>query len=196
MFFPFLAKLIIQVIFGFRNGHEYAGELHFVHQNPETKQLAVLGFFIEAPSDGRFTQNDSITKEWKHLTSVAKMLKRENETETIQLTLSKLFNSEFKQFWRYRGSLTNPPCSEGVEWTVFRDPIQFDDLDLQSFRESLYVKNYRYPEPIFNRKVYQNFPEKIFSKVPDYNCCAKNEATKFDNLSFIFILLYSFSKFL
>jgi len=35
--------------------------------------------------------------------------------------------------FRYAGSLTTPPCSEGVNWVVFKTPIEAADAQIQSF---------------------------------------------------------------
>lgn len=35
-------------------------------------------------------------------------------------SMTELVESNSK-FWRYSGSFTTPPCTEGVTWTVFKD---------------------------------------------------------------------------
>jgi carbonic anhydrase len=39
--------------------------------------------------------------------------------------------------YRYDGSLTTPPCSEGVKWMVFTSPIQLSANQLGAFRDIL-----------------------------------------------------------
>jgi carbonic anhydrase len=36
-------------------------------------------------------------------------------------------------FYRYTGSLTTPPCSEGLTWTVFREPIEASREQIREF---------------------------------------------------------------
>lgn len=44
--------------------------------------------------------------------------------------------------WSYRGSLTTPPCTEGIRWTVFDDPIELSERQLAALT-SIYFGNNR-----------------------------------------------------
>jgi len=60
-----------------------------------------------------------------------------------------------EEFWSYNGSLTTPPCTEGVKWTVMRkvQPIsqkQFEDL-------TALADNNRELQPINSRTLYQTW---------------------------------------
>ncbi len=110
---------------------------------------------------------------WKNLFSSADDLKQINQTMTIDLNLASLINIDFKQFWRYTGSLTIPPCTEGIIWSVFKQPIMIDDNQLQIFRNDLYSKDYREPQPLYHRIVYRTFLYDIKPTIADYRCCSK-----------------------
>jgi carbonic anhydrase len=53
-----------------------------------------------------------------------------------------LFFPKSRDFFRYMGSLTTPPCSEGLTWTVFRDPIEASSDQIRQF-VSLFSNNAR-----------------------------------------------------
>src|SRR5690348_8728712 len=36
-------------------------------------------------------------------------------------------------YYRYNGSLTTPPCSEGVKWLVLRDPVELSAAQIAAF---------------------------------------------------------------
>ncbi|MPC59733.1 Carbonic anhydrase 12 [Portunus trituberculatus] len=57
--------------------------------------------------------------------------------------LRHLLPSDDKSFYRYRGSLTTPPCSPTVVWTVFREPVHAP-ARLMNFLRSLNLgENFR-----------------------------------------------------
>jgi hypothetical protein len=90
-------------------------------------------------------------------------------------------------FWRYEGSLTTPPCTEGIIWTMFKTPIVFTENDLESFRKNLFYEDYRGPQPLYDRIVYRNFLKEISSLIPDYKCCSNNSANDQNSYLFVFI---------
>ena len=47
-----------------------------------------------------------------------------------------------RNYYRYPGSLTTPPCAETVEWLLLTDPIQVADADVAGFGK-LYAMNAR-----------------------------------------------------
>ena len=103
-------------------------------------------------------------------------------------------------FWRYQGSLTTPPCTENIIWTIFKEPIIFIENELESFRENIYFEDYRRPQPLYTRIIYRNFFNESLSLIPDYNCCPKKDFNQVSNQSislyystyFIFLIIFRF----
>lgn len=56
--------------------------------------------------------------------------------------------------WRYEGSLTTPPCSEGVRWFATTDPITLSKEQIAAFT-SHYTGNNRPVQPRNDRPILQ-----------------------------------------
>ncbi|KAG9349983.1 hypothetical protein JZ751_026336 [Albula glossodonta] len=66
-----------------------------------------------------------------------------------------LGNVSRSKFYRYRGSLTTPPCSEAVVWTVFQEPIPISEDMVKLFPKTLnHLKVYRPKQDLNGRKVF------------------------------------------
>lgn len=57
-----------------------------------------------------------------------------------------------KTFYQYRGSLTHPPCHEGIEWFVFNTPIQMSSEQIKAIKD-FYSGNSRPAQSLNGRKV-------------------------------------------
>lgn len=124
------------------NGQSFDMEWHLVHKNSESK-LAVLGVLIKAG------------KENKELAEIFSKLPKEETKEDIKLDqlvdLNALLPQDKKAF-RYEGSLTTPPCSEGVKWTVLEQPIELSSEQIQAFG-AVFPDDHRPIQPLNNRTV-------------------------------------------
>lgn len=134
------------------DGHRFPAEAHFVHRNHENGQVAVLACFFTAVDEEQSTQNP-----WKQFTQVASRLTETHQIDHCTFNLSQLMSIQDRPFYRYHGSLTTPPCTEGVLWTVFAHeiPIEEDSLDL--LRHNLLRKVYRPVQPLNGRTVFRNY---------------------------------------
>lgn len=122
-------------------GNAYPMEVHFVHQS-DTGELAVLGAVF---TKGR--ENPAL----KPL--LAKKLQSGEKTALSgKLDVMPLFPKDRRHF-RLNGSLTTPPCSEGVNWVVFKTPVAASEAQLDAMRAMIGQENNRPVQPLNARIV-------------------------------------------
>lgn len=108
------------------NGKSYDMELHFVHKTKDGK-LGVLGVMI---TEGK--HNTAAQAIWDHLP----MSKADPKTyNNVTINGSSLIPQKLSYF-RLMGSLTTPPCSEGVNWHVMANPIEFSTRQIEKFKHA------------------------------------------------------------
>ncbi|KAF9427421.1 hypothetical protein BGZ94_004936 [Podila epigama] len=136
------------------NNHFADGELHLVHQAKDGS-LAVIGFLLElqARSNPFFDFVVALGKKVDHASAGHGFLIKDSTTgepvlgkEQVKYKVPKIdftplikASGTFTPRWEYEGSLTVPPCTEGVAWQVVKTAIplgleQYDTLvNLQAF---------------------------------------------------------------
>ena len=117
-------------------------EMHLVHKS-EDGTLAVIGVLIE---NGR--TNTAFAAFWQYLPSVPG---ESEEIKDVTLNVLNLLPSA-KHTYRYTGSLTTPPCSEGVKWFVMTTPIEMSHSQIAAFKAILYGNN-RPVQPLNDREL-------------------------------------------
>ncbi len=84
---------------------------------------------------------------------IAAIPKRSGEEAPYKLSVSALGLAYGDPgFYRYNGSLTTPPCSEGVRWYVMKEPRPIS-LGQQQIFIDLIGKDARGPQPVNARVV-------------------------------------------
>lgn len=122
------------------NGHHYPMEMHLVHQNKEG-HLAVVGIFLETGDFNQYLEllwNNMPNSEGERYTS-----------HSLSFDATSLLPAN-QSYFHYFGSLTTPPCSEGVKWLVLKTPIKVSKEQIARFTE-LYKGNLR-PVQALNRR--------------------------------------------
>ena len=123
-------------------GNLYDMEGHFVHKS-EDGTLAVIGVLIR-----RGSVNTAFNTFWHRMPSVPGESVQDN---SVVLNASDLLPS-IKHTYRYEGSLTTPPCSEGVKWFVLTTPIEMSHSQIAAFKAILYGNN-RPVQPLNGREL-------------------------------------------
>lgn len=123
------------------NGKAYSMVAHLVHQSADGK-LAVVAVLLT---------------EGKNNAALDPLFEAFPQTEGGKKTLAADFNAAellpaARGYYRYVGSLTTPPCSEGVRWQVLKQPVEVSKTQIAAFRK-LYNMNARPVQPLNGRKV-------------------------------------------
>ncbi|NMO14771.1 carbonic anhydrase family protein [Pyxidicoccus fallax] len=106
------------------DGKRFPLEMHLVHKDP-SGAIAVVGVFIKQGEHNR-----TLSKAFSHLP-----WEEGDHSEPAGATLnaSSLLPKE-RTYFTYHGSLTTPPCTEGVEWFVMTRPIEMADAQIAAFQ--------------------------------------------------------------
>ena len=124
------------------NGKAYAMVVHLVHTGADGK-LAVVGVLLD--KGGASALIDSI---WKNL---PKEKGKESLVGTVDIDATKLL-PEDRGYYTFQGSLTTPPCSEGVRWFVLKTPVKIADAEIAAFGK-IYSTNARPTQPLNDRAI-------------------------------------------
>jgi carbonic anhydrase len=126
------------------NGMRYFAEMHIVHMNQkyasleealaERDGLAVLGFFIVIGGPN----NKEFEHMFTHIRDGHVVYADDEFVYEEAWPLSKLMPDSLEAYYRYSGSLTTPPCSEAVIWTVFEDVVTISQEQADFLMTSLY----------------------------------------------------------
>jgi carbonic anhydrase len=123
-------------------GIQYGGELHFVHQHGDGK-LAVLTVFLD-DSDHSVAENHILKTILDHTPKEPAAGDRPAFNSTgagILLDPSRLIPMAYEHVYTYAGSLTTPPCSEGVSWYILSQPLKVAPAQLAELRKFYHGNN-------------------------------------------------------
>lgn len=127
-------------------GNFYDMEMHLVHKH-ENGDLAVVGVMLK-----KGQTNKIIQVLWDNLPKEVNM---ENVVSGISVDATGLLPKDRSAF-HYYGSLTTPPCSEGVNWTVLKTPIEVSEEQIQMFQALMGVANNRPVQAVNKRFVLES----------------------------------------
>ncbi|XP_036450383.1 LOW QUALITY PROTEIN: carbonic anhydrase 15 [Colossoma macropomum] len=138
--------------------------------------LAVLAVFI----DLSYMDNEN----FQPISSALPFITYRGQEKSIRpfplLTL--LPQANLSQYYRYHGSLTTPPCSQAVLWTVYEVPISISWAQFEPFISGIYSteegaepaallqNNFRHIHPTYSH-VYASKHARLLSSAPLFTAC-------------------------
>ncbi len=126
------------------NGKLYAMEMHLVHADA-AGNLAVVGVMFD--EGGTNPALDRLLP----LLPIAKDQKKPIAPAFDANSL--LPPADKRSYYRFSGSLTTPPCSEGVRWFVMKQALPISQTTLQAIKNSMLNPNNRPLQQINGRPV-------------------------------------------
>ena len=125
-------------------GKRFAMVAHFVHKSA-SGELGVIGVLIQ---EGK--TNAAFAPVFAHLPRKGEKI----SVDDLSLDLAAMLPQE-KGYYAYAGSLTTPPCSEGVNWMVLKTPIELGAQQIKAFRQ-LFNANARALQPLNGRVILES----------------------------------------
>lgn len=125
-------------------GRSFPMEAHLVHADANGNLAVVAVMFMEGKA------HDAIARLWKQLPQeVGRKQVLGEMVSAVQLL------PQNREYYRYNGSLTTPPCTEGVRWIVLKNPVTVSKEQVEAFERVIPHPNNRPVQPHNARFVLQ-----------------------------------------
>lgn len=125
-------------------GQSFPLEIHLVHQSDEGK-VAVIGVWVKGG-----TENPILKQIISHL---PKDEHQEHLIEDERINPNDLLPVK-RDYYHFTGSLTTPPCAEGVNWVVMTETITASPAQIAILRKAAGGGNARPVQPLNGRIIY------------------------------------------
>lgn len=123
------------------DGKRFPMVAHFVHKS-EAGELAVIGLMFDEGA-----KNETLADVWSLIPAEEKATNQ----GTGELNPSDIIGANLG-YYTFTGSLTTPPCSEGVRWIVLKSASTIGPDQLSAFKD-LYPMNARPIQPLNDRQI-------------------------------------------
>ncbi len=125
------------------NGKHFPLEAHFMHQNDDGELAVLAMLFIPGKADA------TLNALWESMP-----MKAGESTRLSSKSLKTIeTDSKFSNYYRFNGSLTTPPCTEGVRWVVMQTPMTVSEEQIKLLQTALKYPNNRPVQKINARQI-------------------------------------------
>ena len=125
------------------SGIHYPLEIHLVHVS-EAGKYAVLSVMAEESETG--------SQAFVFLDSYLPLAVEETKAVSSAYNMNDLLPGE-KHYYTYTGSLTTPPCTEAVQWFIFKESVRVPIKLIKDLHDIMPINNYRPTQPLNGRVV-------------------------------------------
>jgi carbonic anhydrase len=105
------------------HGKSYPLEIHLVHTDADGKPALVLGIFVKEGAENAALK--------PLLESFPKTAGEKSEPAGASIDVGGLLPAD-RAHYAYDGSLTTPPCTEGIRWRVLAQPIEMSHAQIEA----------------------------------------------------------------
>ncbi|XP_073111244.1 alpha carbonic anhydrase 7-like [Elaeis guineensis] len=129
------------------DGKRFDLEIHMVHESSDEK-IAVVGIIYKTGRPDTF-----LSELMEHIKEVADTEEKETNVGIVDPRHVKIGS---RKYYRYMGSLTTPPCTQGVVWTITKKVRTVSREQVRLLREAVHdsaENNARPIQPINQREI-------------------------------------------
>jgi carbonic anhydrase len=126
------------------DGRAFEMSVHLVHKDEQGRLVVVTLLIDKGPAQ------PVVQKVWNNLP----LERMEEVAARVPLELASLLPAD-RRYYTYMGSLTTPPCTEGVQWIVMRQPVTLSPEQIELFAR-IYPMNARPVQSASGRRIMQS----------------------------------------